>query len=184
MAPPKCADASTSKVDSASAPGHHLLWVSLPAIQTRQQPWATLTQFCGPATVNLREGRRSVQIHGGYCDAPGAFWQYKLFVGLAGYVPATPDKFFGLAVHDPRAVRGGTFTRAYMSLQLAGHSLQSINQRLSPPFPRSVPVAGEITRGTVTIAKSLRVGTFVFHLRDATAITGSWACGEKPYNDD
>src|SRR5262249_22782633 len=135
VAPPKCSDAWTSKVDTAWMQGHHLLWVSLPAIQTRQQPWATLTQFCGPATVNLRVGGRSVQVHSVYCDAPGSFWQYKLFVGLAGYVPAAPDKFFGLAVHDPRAAHGGTFTRAYMSLQLAGHSMRSINQRLSPPFP-------------------------------------------------
>jgi hypothetical protein len=44
-------------------------------------------------------------------------------------------------------------------------------------FPRIV------IRGTVTIAKSLRAGTFAFHLRDATRITGSWTCGEKPYND-
>jgi hypothetical protein len=44
-------------------------------------------------------------------------------------------------------------------------------------FPRT------IIQGTVTIAKSLRAGTFEFHLRDATRITGSWTCGEKPYND-
>jgi hypothetical protein len=182
VAPPRCSDASTSKVDSASDGHHHLLEVSLPAILTKRQPYATLTQFCGPATVNLRAHGRSVQIRGGYCDASGAFWQYKLYVGLAGYVPAAPAKFFGLAVHDPRAVHGGTFTRAYASMQLAGQSLRSITTRLSPPFPASVPVPGEITRGTVTIAKSLRAGTFVFHLGDGTAITGSWTCGEKPYN--
>jgi hypothetical protein len=141
-----------------------------------------LTRFCGPATVTVRAHGRSFQIRSGYCDASSRnYWQYKLYVGLAGYVPATPAKFFALAVHDPRAVHGGTFTRAYVSMQLAGHSLQSITQ-LSLPFPASVPVPGEITRGTVTIAESLRAGTFVFHLRDATRITGSWTCGEKPYN--
>jgi hypothetical protein len=69
-----------------------------------------------------------------------------------------------------------------MSLQLAGHTWRSITQQLLPPFPKTVPVPGEITRGTVTIAKSLPAGTFGFRLRNATRITGSWTCGEKPLN--
>ena len=104
MTPPRCSDASTSKVDPAWAPQHHLLAVSLPATLTKQQPWA-----------------------------------------------------------------------------LAGYGLRSITQ-LSPPFPQSVGMSEQISRGTVTIAKSLRAGTFVFHLNDATAITGSWTCGKEPYS--
>jgi hypothetical protein len=157
--------------------------VSLPAILTKQQPHATLTRFCGPAAVNLRAHGRSFLIRSGYCEY-GNYWHYKLYVGLARYVPAAPDKFFGLAIRDPRALHGGTFTRTYASMQLAGHSLRSTGQlALALPFPASAPSPGEITGGTVTVAKSLRSGTFVFHLRDATAITGSWTCGEKPYND-
>jgi hypothetical protein len=180
VAPPSCSDASSSKVDSAWAPQHHLLEVSLPAVLTKQQPWARVTRFCGPATLNLRLRGRSFRIRGGYC-ASHVFWQYALYAGLAGYVPTVQDKFFGLAVHDPRAVHGGTFTRVYGAVQLAGHSLRSIGQ-LDPPFPRSVAMPEEITQGTVTIAKSKRAGTFVFHLSDATAITGSWTCGKKPYS--
>jgi hypothetical protein len=179
VAPPRSSGASTSKVDSSSAQ-HHLLEVSLPPVLTKQQPWPALTQFCGPITVNLRVHGRSFRIRSGYC-ASYVFWQYELYAGLAGYVPTPQDKFFGLAVHDPRAVQGGTFTRVYGAMQLAGHSLRSIG-KLDPPAPRAVGVPEAITRGTVTIAKSLLAGTFVFHLRDATAITGSWTCGEKPYH--
>jgi hypothetical protein len=137
-------------------------------------------QYCGPATVNLDEHGRSVEIRGGYCDSPGGFYTYQLWVGLepGDNAPAEPYKFFGLAVHDPRAVHGGTFTRAYASMQLAGNGFRS-NLQLSP-FRYLGQVPRSITRGTVTIANSMRAGTFAFRLSDATRITGSWACGEKP----
>ena len=180
MTPPRCSDAWTSKVNTASARHHLLLGVSLPAVLTKQQPWPTVTQFCGPATVNLRVHGRSFRIRGGYCSV-GVFWQYQLRAGLVGYVPDAEDRFFGLALHGPRAIHGGTVTQVYGAMQLAGHTLRSIGQ-LDPPFPRPVGPPEEITRGTVMIAKSLRAGTFVFHLSDATAVTGSWSCGGKPYS--
>jgi hypothetical protein len=183
VAPPKCSEASTGKVDWARAQ-HHLLNVSLPTSLSRQQPFPTLIQYCGPATARVREHGSSVEIRGGYCISPGSGYKYQLWLGLepGDNAPTAPYKFFGLVVHDPRAAHAGTFTRAYASMQLAGNGFRSISQ-LSPfrsfgPVPG--PVQGEITRGAVTIAKSMRAGTFAFRLSDATRITGSWTCGEKP----
>jgi hypothetical protein len=70
-------------------------------------------------------------------------------------------------------------------MQLAGRTFattQPSRRLFSPLYPAPL-AAGAITRATVTIAKSFRAGTFTFHLRDATQITGSWTCGEKPYID-
>jgi hypothetical protein len=134
-------------------------------------------RFCGLARVKLRAQGRSLQIRSGYCNSSEEFWQYQLYVGLKGRVPAAPARFLEIAVHNSRAVHGGAFPAlAYM--QLGGRTFASAKpswRRLSPLYP-APPVAGTITRATVTIAKSLRAGTFAFRLRDATQITGSWTC--------
>ena len=81
--------------------------------------------------------------------------------GLHGDTPAAPAKSFGLGMTNPRH-HAGTFRRFDVSIQLGG---------LAYDMPE------EISKGTVTVGRSLRDGTFSFRLRDATRVTGSWSCG-------
>ena len=81
--------------------------------------------------------------------------------GLHGDTPAVPAKSFSLRVSNSRH-HAGTFRRFDVSIQLGG---------LAYDMPE------EISKGTVTVGRSLRDGTFSFRLRDATRVTGSWSCG-------
>jgi hypothetical protein len=82
-------------------------------------------------------------------------------VGLAGATPAAPAEWVRLYVSDPRH-HAGTFRAFEASIQVGGQSFA---------MPQ------EISTGTVIIGRSLRAGTFALRLRDATRVTGSWACG-------
>jgi hypothetical protein len=177
VAPPKCSD-SPSKVSTATTAAGQTLWVALPRVFTTHGH-STFTQFCGPATVTVRAHGRAFRIHSGYCDAGATehYWPYQLFVGLEGHTPAAPAKFLEIAVHTPRAIHGGTFP-ASGAMQLGGRTFATaknihggITNWTAAVLPRT------ITEGTVTIAKSLRAGTFDFRLRDSTQITGNWTCG-------
>jgi hypothetical protein len=182
VAPPACSEVSSPKVDSGGRAGR-TLWVAVPAIW-HDGTWPTFFRWCGPASVSLRAQGRSLRIRSGFCSTSPPWRHYRLNVGLMGRVPAAPAKVIELLVHNRRVVRGGTLP-AFAYMQLEGRTFATTNPswRLVSPLLPAPLAAGAITRATVTIAKSLRAGTFAFDLRDASQITGSWTCGEKPYID-
>jgi hypothetical protein len=182
VAPPTCSEVSSPTVDSGGRAGR-TFWVAVPAIWD-DRTWPTFFRWCGPATVGLRAHGRSLRIRSGFCSTSPSWRGYQLDVGLIGRVPAAPARFLELLVHNRRVVRGGTFP-AFAYMQLEGRTFATTNPswRLVSPLLPAPLAAGAITRATVTIAKSLRAGTFAFHLRDASQITGSWTCGENPYID-
>ena len=120
----------------------------------------TWTRYCGRAVALVRLHGATFRIKGGGCTT-GAVID-GVVLGLHGDTPAAPAKSFGLGVTNPRH-HAGTLRRPYdVSIQLGG---------LGYDMPE------EISRGTVTIGRSLRDGRFAFRLRDATRVTGSWTCG-------
>lgn len=120
-------------------------------------------RWCGPAMARVHVNGASFLIRGGRCVGhPTSFF---VRVGLIANPPAHPAKWVGLFIRDPRAAHAGTFRLAetatsfvYATIQLGGPAL-------------------EIAGGTITIARSMRAGTFAFRLRDSSPLVGSWTCG-------
>jgi hypothetical protein len=136
----------------------------LEAVQTPGTSGTPLyTRWCGPARARVHVNGASFLIRGGRCIShPRSFF---VRVGLIANPPAHPAKWVGLFIRDPRAANAGTFKLAetatsfvYAKIQLGGPEL-------------------EIAGGTITIAPSMRAGTFALRLEDATRVTGSWTCG-------
>ena len=121
------------------------------------------TRWCGPARARVHVNGASFLIRGGRCL--GHPTSYFVRVGLIANPPARPAKWVGLFIRDRRAAHAGTFRLAetatsfvYATIQLGGPAL-------------------EIAGGTITIARSMRDGTFALRLQDATRVTGTWTCG-------
>ena len=121
-------------------------------------PPPTWTRYCGRAVALVRLHGAAFRIHGGRC-LTGAVIDM-LVLGLHGDTPAVPAKSFTMGVTNPRH-HAGAFRPWDVSIQLGG---------------RGFDMPEEISRGTVTVRRSLRDGTFSFRLRDATSLTGSWSC--------
>ena len=159
LRPPRCSDAGSSTVSTGYLTGHQVISVSVPVPTTRNPPPPTWTRYCGQAVALVRLDGATFRIQGGRCS-PGAVID-GLAVGLQGATPAAPARSFRLGVRNPRH-HAGTFRPHYVSIQLDG---------------RAFAMPEQISTGTVTIGRSLRDGTFALRLRDATRVTGSWACG-------
>jgi hypothetical protein len=136
----------------------------LTAVQTPGTSGTPLyTRWCGPARARVHVNGASFLIRGGRCV--GRPTRYFVRVGLIANPPAHPAKWVGLFIRDRRAANPGTFRLAetptsfvYATIQLGGPAL-------------------EIAGGTITIARSMRAGTFALRLRDSSRVNGSWTCG-------
>lgn len=122
-------------------------------------------RFCGPAQAVIRLHAKVVRItDGGHCVRAAGYGG--VAVGLVENAPAPAGQALTISIHSTR--QAGTFKTGETPGRLVVAAVQ---------LPGARQVLGAGLTGTITIAESLRAGTFALRLRDMTPVTGSWTCG-------